>query len=124
MQSTSICWKGSRKWRLENWFYWLVWFVPHQYFVITFLSENWCILVYIHVIAVCSISHSLFLQDTFHIQAGTKAGAKQRQVFLFPHCLLITKKERGGSYSTKEKLMVGGACYHSNSSHVPGWYMQ
>ncbi|CAI8009161.1 Kalirin, partial [Geodia barretti] len=46
------------------------------------------------------------LLDTFKIQAGAKPGSKQRQVFLFPECLLIAKRERGRSYSVKDKLML------------------
>ena len=57
----------------------------------------------IHKIVLCFRS---FPQDTFKIQAGAKPGSKQRQVFLFPECLLIAKRERGRSYSVKDKLMV------------------
>ena len=68
--------------------------------LIVTLSEQYYHYNQIHKIVFCFRS---FPQDTFHIQAGAKPGSKQRQVFLFPECLLIAKRERerGRSYYTQ-----------------------
>ena len=59
--------------------------------LIVTLSEQYYHYNQIHKIVFCFRS---FPQDTFQIQAGAKPGSKQRQVFLFPECLLIAKRER------------------------------
>ena len=58
----------------------------------------------------CITRRLVCFQDKFKIQAGGRPSSKERLVFLFSYCLLLTKRERErDSYTIKDKLMVGVA---------------